>query len=103
MGAEHRRDDVALPLRRPHGPLPARHRARRTIADLADQPRRVLRADPEVYADPEKYYDQVIEIDLDTLEPHLVGPHTPDLARPVSAMAAEASPSTTTRTRSPPR
>ena len=38
-------------------------------------------------ADPEKFFDRVIEIDLDTLEPHIVGPHTPDLARPVSAMA----------------
>jgi aconitate hydratase len=48
----------------------------------------LLAADPEVAKDPKKYYDQVVEIDLSTLEPHLVGPHTPDLARPVSAMAA---------------
>ncbi|MFP6655141.1 MAG: aconitase family protein, partial [Myxococcota bacterium] len=45
-------------------------------------------ADAEIAADPEKFYKRVIEIDLSTLEPHLVGPHTPDLARPVSAMAA---------------
>ncbi|MGB0653634.1 MAG: aconitate hydratase [Thermoplasmatota archaeon] len=46
----------------------------------------LLVADPGVYDAPEEFYDQVIHIDLDTLEPHLVGPHTPDLARPVSAM-----------------
>ena len=45
-----------------------------------------LRPDPEVYADPATYYDQVIEIDLSTLEPHLNGPFTPDLATPVSEM-----------------
>lgn len=44
----------------------------------------LLVADPEVLENPEAYYDQVIHIDLTTLEPHLVGPHTPDLARPVS-------------------
>ncbi|MEA3189810.1 MAG: aconitate hydratase [Thermoplasmata archaeon] len=50
--------------------------------------RELLVADPEVEADPAKFFDQVVEIDLTTLEPHLVGPHTPDLARPVSQMAA---------------
>jgi aconitate hydratase len=63
---------------------------REKIADLADEYAEFLRADDEVYADPGKYYDQVIEIDLDTLDPHLVGPHTPDLARPVSALKQEA-------------
>ncbi len=63
---------------------------REELADLATQYARFLRADDEVQAEPQKYYDQVIEIDLDTLEPHLVGPHTPDLARPVSAMKDEA-------------
>jgi len=57
-------------------------------ADLADQHKVELSADPEVYADPAKYYDQVVTIDLDTLEPHLVGPHTPDLAHPISTMKA---------------
>ena len=60
---------------------------RAELADLAERHRHLLGADAEVAADPEKYYDRVIEIDLSTLEPHLVGPHTPDLARPVSAMA----------------
>jgi aconitate hydratase len=49
-----------------------------------------LRVDPEVEDDPERFYDRVIEIDLDTLEPQIVGPHTPDLARPISRMAADA-------------
>src|SRR3989454_5398343 len=39
---------------------------------------------------PEKYFDQIVEIDLSKLEPHVVGPHTPDLARPISKMATEA-------------
>ena len=67
--------------------LDATQRAR--IATLAEANRDLLTADPEVTADPGKYYDLVIEIDLDTLEPHIVGPHTPDLARPVSQMAAD--------------
>jgi aconitate hydratase len=67
--------------------LDATNRAR--IATLAEANRDLLAADPEVAADPEKYYDLVIEIDLDALEPHIVGPHTPDLARPVSQMAAD--------------
>ena len=56
------------------------------LAKLADRYKHLLTPDPEVEAEPERYYDRVIEIDLSTLEPHLVGPHTPDLARPVSAM-----------------
>ena len=60
---------------------------RAELADLAERHEHLLRADVEIAADPEKYYHRVIEIDLSTLEPHLVGPHTPDLARPVSAMA----------------
>jgi aconitate hydratase len=57
------------------------------IAALADANRDLVTADPEVEADPEKYYSLVIDIDLDALEPHLVGPHTPDLAHSVSNMA----------------
>jgi len=57
-------------------------------ADLALANRGLLEPDAEIQADPEKHYWKVIEIDLSTLEPHLVGPHTPDLARPVSEMAA---------------
>jgi len=67
--------------------LDATNRAR--IATLCEANRDLITADPEVEADPEKYFDDVVEIDLDTLEPHIVGPHTPDLARPVSQMAAD--------------
>jgi len=63
---------------------------RREIADVANARAELLRADPEVEQDPEKFFDVVVEIDLSTLEPHLVGPHTPDLARPVTRMAADA-------------
>ncbi len=56
------------------------------VADAANQVKEHLTADPEVYADPDSYFDQVIEIDLDTLSPHINGPFTPDLATPVSEM-----------------
>ena len=59
---------------------------RADVASLADTVSAHLTADPEVYANPEKYFDQVIEIDLNTLEPHLNGPFTPDLATPISKM-----------------
>ncbi len=62
---------------------------RALIADLCKQYADHLQADPEVENDPEKFYDEYHEIDLDQLEPHIVGPHTPDLGRPVSAMSAE--------------
>lgn len=57
---------------------------RADLADLAFQNNDLLVADAEVFASPEKYYDEVIEIDLSKLEPHLVGPHSPDVARPLS-------------------
>lgn len=61
---------------------------REAIAKLAQEYAEFLVADPEVEKDPKKFYDQIVEIDLDKLEPHIVGPHTPDLARPISEMAA---------------
>lgn len=63
---------------------------RADVADLANTVREHLTGDPEVYANPEQYFDQVIEIDLSTLEPHVNGPFTPDKATPVSQMRAEA-------------
>lgn len=60
------------------------------IADLANQFRHLFVADPEVLAEPAKYFDRVVEIDLDKLEPHVVGPHSPDAARPVSELGAAA-------------
>jgi len=59
---------------------------RADVAALADTVAPYLTADPEVYETPEKYFDEVIEIDLNTLEPHLNGPFTPDLATPISKM-----------------
>lgn len=61
---------------------------RAEIADLARGVAQHLRADDEVYADPAKYYDQLIEIDLNTLEPYVNGPFTPDAAWPISQFAA---------------
>jgi aconitate hydratase len=63
---------------------------REAIADLADAHANLLDHDPEVDADPERVFDRVVEIDLGELEPHLVGPRTPDLDRPVSEIASEA-------------
>ena len=61
---------------------------REEVAALADGIKEHLRPDAEVYADPAKYYDQVLELDLNTLEPYVNGPFTPDLATPISKMAA---------------
>lgn len=63
---------------------------RTDLASFAQSHKELLVADPEVYQSPEKYYDQIVEVDLSNLEPHVVGPHTPDLARPISKLAAEA-------------
>ncbi|MDC6386717.1 aconitate hydratase [Flagellimonas taeanensis] len=63
---------------------------RADVADAALAVKQHLTADPEVYANPESYFDQVIEIDLNTLEPHLNGPFTPDLATPISKMGEAA-------------
>src|SRR5450631_3607753 len=60
---------------------------REEVAALADGIRDYLRPDKEVYSDPKKYYDQVIEINLNELEPHVNGPFTPDLAWPISKFA----------------
>ena len=64
-----------------------RSTGRDDVADAANAVKEHLTADAEVYANPEKYFDQVIEIDLDTLSPHLNGPFTPDLATPVAEMS----------------
>jgi len=63
---------------------------RADVVELADKVSDHLTADPEVYTNPEQYFDQVIEINLDTLEPHLNGPFSPDIATPISKMAEEA-------------
>ncbi len=63
---------------------------RNDVADAANAVKDYLTADPEVYANPEKYFDELIEIDLDTLRPHLNGPFTPDLATPVGQLGEKA-------------
>jgi aconitate hydratase len=62
---------------------------RAEVAALAERNREHLVADREVLANPKKYYDEIVEIDLSELEPHIVGPHSPDRARPISKLAAE--------------
>ena len=64
-----------------------RSTGRDDVADAANAVREHLTADAEVYANPEQYFDQVIEIDLDSLSPHLNGPFTPDLATPIAEMS----------------
>ncbi|MBX9722555.1 MAG: aconitate hydratase, partial [Candidatus Obscuribacterales bacterium] len=62
---------------------------RADVAKLAKDYTDYLVADPEIEQNPEEYFDKVVHIDLDTLEPHVVGPHSPDLARPISEMAKD--------------
>ena len=62
---------------------------RSDVARLAERHREHLVPDPEVLTNPRAHYDEVVELDLSTLEPHIVGPHSPDRARPVSKLAAE--------------
>ena len=62
---------------------------RAEVAKLARQFREHLVADPEVHRSPEKFFDELVEIDLSTLEPHIVGPHSPDRARAISKLAAD--------------
>ncbi len=60
---------------------------RKDLAEMANSAIEYLRPDPEVMQEPEKYFDKLIEIDLNELEPYVVGPHSPDVARPISQMA----------------
>ena len=61
------------------------------LVPLMQQNQHMLEPDKEVEADPGKYYDRVVELDLSKLEPYIVGPHSPDRARPISRLAAEVS------------
>jgi aconitate hydratase len=63
---------------------------RADAARLAEEHREHLTSDPEVEQNPQTFYDELVEIDLDALEPHVVGPHSPDRGRPISKLAAEA-------------
>ena len=88
MGAEHGATTSVFPFdERMAAYLERTDRA--AAADVCNRHAAALRADPEVEADPDKFFDRVIEIDLTTLEPHLVGPHTPDLGHALSDMAAD--------------
>ncbi|MDB0022948.1 aconitate hydratase [Flavobacteriaceae bacterium] len=60
---------------------------RNDIADAANEVKEYLTADPEVYENPEKYFDQVIEINLSELMPHVNGPFSPDIATPINEMS----------------
>ncbi|MGD1837869.1 MAG: aconitate hydratase [Nitrososphaeraceae archaeon] len=66
-----------------------RNTNRNDLADLANKNKDLLIQDPEIESEMENHFDQVIRIDLSRLEPHIVGPHTPDLARPISKMAKD--------------
>src|SRR2546430_6173341 len=59
------------------------------MPELAGRAREHLRPAPEVLTNPKAFYDELVEIDLDALEPHIVGPHSPDRGRPISKLAAE--------------
>ncbi len=86
MGAEHgATTSVFVYDERMEAYLRATERAE--IADLANRNRDLLTVDSDVEADPGKFYHRVLELDLSKLEPYLVGPHSPDLARPVSEVA----------------
>ena len=88
MGAEHGATTSTFPFdSRMSDYLRTTDRA--DIADLAEEYSGYLRADDEVYADPEKYYDSIIEINLSELEPQVCGPHTPDKVRSVSGFREE--------------
>jgi len=86
MGAELGATTSSFPYDR-HGADYLQACGRGEAAALASRYSHLLQADPEVLANPEKFYDQVIDIDLSLIEPYLVGPHTPDLATPVASMA----------------
>lgn len=88
MGAEHGATTSIFPYDEKMAAY-LKATGRESWAKMADAVKADLQADPEVLKSPDKYYDRVIEIDLDKLEPHIVGPHTPDKARSVSAFAAE--------------
>jgi aconitate hydratase len=86
MGAEHGATTSTFPFDAKMATY-LRSTGRAEIADLAEKHAEELRSDPEVDGDADKFYDRVVEIDLDTLEPHLNGPHSPDRAMPISEVA----------------
>ena len=90
MGAELGATTSIFPAdERMHTYLKATRRA--ALATLAERFRNLLEPDAECEANPGRHYDRVLEVDLSKLEPHVVGPHSPDRARPISQLAAEVS------------
>jgi aconitate hydratase len=88
MGAEHGATTSLFPFDSRMATY-LRATERGAIADLAEAHAAELRADPEAEANPSKHYDRVVEIDLSTLGPRVVGPHTPDRGRAISELGAE--------------
>lgn len=88
MGAEHGATTSVFPFDEKMDRY-LRATEREIIADLSKKFSTLLVSDSDVEKNPEKYFDRVLEINLDTLEPHVVGPHTPDLARPISRLKAD--------------
>jgi aconitate hydratase len=88
MGAEHGATCSIFPYDERMGAY-LRATGRGEIADLADRHHADLQADPQVYEQPDRFFDRVVEIDLAELEPMISGPHTPDLVRPISQMARD--------------
>jgi aconitate hydratase len=89
MGAEHGATTSVFPYDSRMADY-LRATGRNEVAALADRYSEHLVADPEVAENPEKFYDRVIEIDLSALEPFVVGPHSPDVARPISQLQKDA-------------
>ncbi|MDB5047705.1 MAG: aconitate hydratase [Fibrobacteres bacterium] len=88
MGAELGATCSLFPFHKSMGDY-LRATRRADVADLAEKYKAFLNPDPEVLSNPSAYYDEVIEIDLDKLEPYVVGPHSPDKARPISKFKEE--------------
>ena len=88
MGAEHGATTSTFPYDEKMA-LYLKATGRGEWAKLASQNQKHLQADAEVLKTPEKFFDRVIEIDLDTLEPYVVGPHSPDKARPISKFSED--------------
>ncbi len=88
MGAELGATTSMFPADK-HMAMYLRATGRGALVPLMEKNMDLLQPDPEVEANPEKYYDRVVRLDLSKLEPHVVGPHSPDRARPISKLAAE--------------
>jgi aconitate hydratase len=88
MGAELGATCSLFPFHKSMGDY-LRATRRADVADLAERYKAFLNPDPDVLANPAAHYDEVIEIDLDRLEPYVVGPHSPDKARPISRFKEE--------------